>query len=107
MVNFLLHKLAAQGRKTMFALKSTMKQLYLNHCTLRSLFDTYVCTILNYGCEVWGSHRGPVFEKIHLEFLRYVWEFVKIQIHLWYILRQGACLCILLVFFECSNFGLR
>ena len=52
-------QLAAQGRKTMFALKSTMIQLYLNHFTLLSLFDTYVCTILNYGCEVWGSHRGP------------------------------------------------
>ncbi|XP_078312623.1 uncharacterized protein LOC144619140 [Crassostrea virginica] len=65
-------QLAAQGRKAMFALKSTMKQLYLNHCTLLSLFDTYVCTILNYGCEVWGSHRGPDIEKVHLEFLRYV-----------------------------------
>ena len=34
-------QLAAQGRKAMFALKSTMKQLYLNHCTLLSLFDTF------------------------------------------------------------------
>ena len=62
MVNFVVtpKQLAAQGRKAMFALKSTMKQLYLNHCTLLSLSDTYVCNILNYGCEICGSHRkGP------------------------------------------------
>lgn len=32
--------------------------LYLNNCTLFSIFDTYVCRILNYGCEVLGfPHR--------------------------------------------------
>lgn len=63
-------QLASQGRKALFALKSTIKQLYLNHCTLFSLFDTYVCSILNYGCEVWGSHKGPDIEKVHLDFLK-------------------------------------
>lgn len=37
-------QLAAQGRKAMFALKSTINQLYLKHCTLFSVFDTYVCS---------------------------------------------------------------
>ena len=54
--------------KRMFALKSTltMKELYLNHCTLLSLFDTYVNNNLNYGCEVWGSNKGSDVEKVHL-----------------------------------------
>ena len=56
----------------MFALKSSVSNLSLNHCSLLSLFDTYVCSILSYGCEVWGYHKGPDIEKIHLDFLRYV-----------------------------------
>ena len=65
-------QLASQGRKAMFALKSSVSNLSLNHCSLLSLFDTYVCSILSYGCEVWGYHKGPDIEKIHLDFLRYV-----------------------------------
>ena len=65
-------QLASQGRKAMFALKSSVSNLSLNHCSLLSLFDTYVCSILSYGCEVWCYHKGPDIEKIHLDFLRYV-----------------------------------
>ena len=54
-----------------------MKQLYLNQCTLLSLFDTYVCNILNYSWEVLSSHKGPDIEKVHLEFLQYVLGFRK------------------------------
>ena len=56
----------------MFGLKSSISDLSLNHCSLLSLFDTYVCYILRYGCEVWGYHKGPDIEKIHLDFIRYV-----------------------------------
>ena len=56
----------------MFALKSTIKQLYLNHCTSFSLFHAYVYKILNYGFEVCGSHKGPDIEKVNHEFLWYV-----------------------------------
>jgi hypothetical protein len=24
---------------------------------------------LSYGCETWGSHKGEVIEKVHLNFL--------------------------------------
>ena len=33
-------QLASQGRKAMFALKSSISGLSLNHCSLLSLFDT-------------------------------------------------------------------
>jgi hypothetical protein len=61
-------QLGSQSRIELFALKTT-KQLFQNQCTSLSLFDTYVCCILNYGCEVWGVHRTPDIEN-HLEFFK-------------------------------------
>jgi hypothetical protein len=44
-----------------------------------SLFDTYVASILNYGCEVWGSHCEKDVENVHLEYLKYVLGVRKIK----------------------------
>lgn len=65
-------QLASQGRKAMFCLRSKVSQLNLNVETMFSLFDTYVSSILNYGCEVWGNHSARDIEKIHLEFIKNV-----------------------------------
>ena len=64
MVNFFttLKQLASQGRKAILYKKLKSESL--------SLFDTYVCSILSYGCEVWGYHKGPDIQKMHLDFLR-------------------------------------
>ena len=56
--------------KALFAMRSNVSQLMLNHCTLISLFDTYVLSVLNYSCEIWGNHKGAELEKIHLNFLK-------------------------------------
>ena len=90
-------QLAAQGRKAMFALQSTMKQLNLNLCTLLSLM------VSKFGVPI----EDRTLKSSTLSFYGMYWKFVKIQIHLWYTLRQGPCLCILFVFFECSNFGFK
>ena len=42
----------------------------LNVETLISLYDTYVASILNYGCEVWDSHSANNVEKVHLEYIK-------------------------------------
>ena len=42
----------------------------LNFTTLLSLFDTYVGSIANYGCEVWGAHSAPDIEKVHMDFCK-------------------------------------
>ena len=63
-------QLAIQARKAMFALKSNVRNMCLNVETLISLFDTYVASILNYGCEVWGSHSANDVEKVHLEYIK-------------------------------------
>ena len=53
--NTLLKKMTEQGRKALFTLQRNVKSMCLNHTTLLSLFDTYVCSVLNYGCEIWGA----------------------------------------------------
>jgi hypothetical protein len=44
--------LSNQGRKAVFSLCSKINEDYFNCETLLLLFDTYVSSILNYGCEV-------------------------------------------------------
>ena len=65
-------QLARQGRKAMFAMRSNVSDLMLNHCTLFSLFDTYVTSIISYGSEVWGMHAGKDIEKVHLDYCKHV-----------------------------------
>ncbi|XP_071123308.1 uncharacterized protein [Mytilus edulis] len=62
--------LANQGRKALFSLYSKIYDDCFNHETMLSLFDTYVSSILNYSCEVWGHHKAENIEKVHLSFLK-------------------------------------
>ena len=61
---------AEQGRKALFAISSTLKNFNFNLETKCAIFDTYVSSILNYGCEIWGFHKAPDVEKLHLSFLK-------------------------------------
>ena len=61
---------AEQGRKALFAISSTLKNFNCNLETKCTIFDTYVSSILNYGCEIWGFHKAPDIEKLHLSFLK-------------------------------------
>ena len=62
--------LSNQGKKAVFNLFSKIQDDYFNTETLLSLFDTYIASIVNYGCEVWGSHKAPDIETVHLQFLK-------------------------------------
>jgi hypothetical protein len=64
--------LSNQGKKAVFSLFSKIQDDYFNTETLLSLFDTYVKNIVNYGCEVWGFHKGVDIETLHLSFLKRV-----------------------------------
>ena len=57
-----------QGEKTVFSLFSKIQDDCFNTETLLSLFDIYVKSIVNYGCEVCGFH----IETLHLSFLKRV-----------------------------------
>ena len=54
----------------MFAMKRKCSDITLNYNTLLSLFDTYVSSIANYGCEIWGLHSAPDIEKVHLDYCK-------------------------------------
>jgi hypothetical protein len=60
--------LSNQGEKAVFSLFSKIQDDYFDTETLLSLFDTYVKSIVNYGCEVCGFH----IETLHLSFLKRV-----------------------------------
>ena len=40
--------------------------------TLCQLFDSFVGSILSYGCEVWGFSKSKALERIHLKFCRMI-----------------------------------
>ena len=46
--------IASQSKKSLCSLIWKMQSLKLNVNTKLSLFDTYVGSVANYGCEVWG-----------------------------------------------------
>ena len=48
--------IASQGEKCMWHILNIYNRLSLNTETKLHVFDTYVSSVLNYGCEVWGFH---------------------------------------------------
>ena len=98
-------QLAAQGRKALFAMRANTLDMSLNHCTMFSLFDTYVSSILNYGCEVWGSHKAHDVEKVHLDFVKIHLVLQDVLIMSWFILKLVDFLLDLSDLYACSNFG--
>ena len=34
------------------------------------LFDKIIIPICDYGCEVWGFHKTPAIERVHLQFCK-------------------------------------
>ena len=69
--------LSNQGRKAVFNLFSKIQDDYFNTETLLSLFDTYIASIVNYGSEVWGFHKAPDIETLHLHFLKRIYKVKK------------------------------
>ena len=61
---------ADQGRKALFAINSVLKHCNFNVKTKCAVFDTYINSILSCGSEVWGFHKAPDIEKIHLTYLK-------------------------------------
>jgi hypothetical protein len=81
------------SKKAVFSLFSKIQDDYFNTETLLSLFDTYVKSIVNYGCEVWGFHKGVDIETLHLSFLKSIESERVLQI-IWSILNMGDSHCI-------------
>ena len=62
---------AEQANKATFALYKRLNDFRnINPHEMMTLFDRYISPILNYGCEVWGFHKAPNTERVHLKFLQ-------------------------------------
>ena len=63
--------LAGQAVKAIFAMnKYLYKFTYLKPLHVLDLFYKLISPILNYGSEVWGFHKAPAIEAVHLQFCK-------------------------------------
>ena len=62
--------LSVQASRALYSLNTLFDTLSLNVSEKIKLFDSMIMPILSYGCEVWGFHKSPDIEKIHLKFLK-------------------------------------
>ncbi|XP_041378849.1 uncharacterized protein LOC121391214 [Gigantopelta aegis] len=85
--------ISEQGRKACFAMKKSSKPLFLNQSSLLALFDTYVASVLFYGCEIWGFQKADLIEKIHLDFCK---NFLKVK----------GCTSNIMIYFELGRYPL-
>ena len=65
-------KIADQGRKALFCLNPKIQHFEFNTETRCQLFDIYVESVISYGSEIWGFHKSPDLERLHLLFCKHV-----------------------------------
>ena len=70
--SFILNQeaLAGKGLKALRVLLANTRKCDFNIKTLCQLFDSFVGSILSYGCEVWGFSKSKELERIHLKFCK-------------------------------------
>jgi hypothetical protein len=64
--------LAGKGLRAMNSLLNITRNLIIPANIMLSLFDSYVLSILNYGCEVWGFLTADNIEKVHRKFCKWL-----------------------------------
>ena len=69
--------IAEQANKALFALLKKSRTLGLPSDIQIDLFDKTVKPILLYGSEIWGCGNCDVIERIHLKFLKYLFNLKK------------------------------
>lgn len=83
------NNISEQGRKAVFALKRNFKSLYLNFNIMLSLFDTYINSSLSYACEIWGAHKAPGVERVHMSFCKNLLNVKSSTNTLWFIMNKS------------------
>lgn len=69
--------IAEQANKALFALLKKSKTLDLPFDIQIDLFDKTVKPILLYGAELWGYGNCDILERIHIKFLKYLFNLKK------------------------------
>ena len=70
--------LVGKALKAMRALLSITKEMQVPVNIMFNLFDSFVGSILNYSCEVWGFATAENIERVHRKFCEWLVN-VKIQ----------------------------
>ena len=66
-------KLSEQAGKALFSLRKKLGRFRnLKPSFLLDIFDKFIVPILNYACEIWGFHKSPDIERIHLKFCKLI-----------------------------------
>lgn len=66
--------LCEQAQKAMYGVIKKIRQFNLPVDCQFDLFDKIVVPVLLYGCEIWGYENIEVIERVHLKFLKYVFN---------------------------------
>ena len=60
----------SKALKAMFVLLNNVKKYEVQPQLAMQLFDSFVSSILNYGCPIWGFTKSKDLERIHLQFCK-------------------------------------
>ena len=63
--------LAGKALKAMNSLLSITKPMKIPVKIMFNLFDSFVVSILNYGCEIWGFSNAENIERVHRKFCKW------------------------------------
>ena len=96
-----------QSRKALFNIYCKIHDDCFNHETLLSLFDTYISCILNYECEVWGSHQVEDIEKVHLNFRKKTLKVRRSTVNFIIYFQMGRVCMLHVVIVRCQNCGVK
>ena len=61
---------ADKGLRASMSLFNITKGLEIPVSIMHNLFDTYVLSVLNYGCEIWGYIKAENVERVHRKFCK-------------------------------------
>ena len=63
--------LAGKALKAMNSLLSITRPMKIPTKIMFNLFDSFVVSILNYGCEIWGFSNATNIERVHRKFCKW------------------------------------
>ena len=62
--------LSQQANRALYGLNSLFDSIQIDIPEKLKLFDSMISPILNYSSSVWGFHKAPDIERVHLKFLK-------------------------------------
>ena len=64
--------LSQQALRAVYSLYGLFDIVSLNITEKLKLFDVMISPILNYGAEIWGFHKSPDIERVHIKFMKQI-----------------------------------